>query len=247
MAWIKSHQNLERNPKLHDLMSLMGWDVNQTIGTLHRLWWWVVDYAEDGDLRRFNPRQISRACGVQEDMSDRFMSSLIECRFIDTDPYLRIHDWWDHCGSWLQSKYKRTESSWKKIRSLYVQEPDLLRNSCVTVTQPGKIRKDKIRKDKKRGEEKEKISLMWNATQLPKIERWSQDRLEKLSLRLQSEHFRNSIETVISKLSQSKFALGGGRDGWKVSIDWILANDTNYVKVLEGKYDDKSEDRFAKY
>lgn len=39
MAWIESHQQLERHPKTHELMGLMGWDLDATIGKRMRGWW----------------------------------------------------------------------------------------------------------------------------------------------------------------------------------------------------------------
>jgi len=34
-------------------------------------------------------------------------------------------------------------------------------------------------------------------------------------------------------MSKSPFLTG---DGWKVSFDWLIENDTNYLKTLEGNY-----------
>jgi hypothetical protein len=51
LAWIESHQTLEKHPKTLDLMNATGWDLDTCLGKLHRFWYWCVDYAEDGDLR----------------------------------------------------------------------------------------------------------------------------------------------------------------------------------------------------
>jgi hypothetical protein len=119
MAWIESHQKLEKHPKVIDLMCAMGWSLNETIGALHRFWWWCVDYAEDGDLRKHNDARIAIAVGLNVDSGKHFVESMVQSCWIDRDPYFRVHDWWQYIGLFLQIKYKHNPSSWKKIRSKY--------------------------------------------------------------------------------------------------------------------------------
>jgi hypothetical protein len=107
-------------------------------------------------------------------------------------------------------------------------------------------------KDKDKDKDKEEdtdteVQAVWNATSLPKCITLSSGRKEKLRQRLKSKHFRENYKAAIEKLSKSSFAKGHSDKGWKVSIDWFLDNDTNYVKALEGKYDDKPRSIFEKY
>lgn len=91
------------------------------------------------------------------------------------------------------------------------------------------------------------IEKYWNSKdKLPKIIVMSDIRKIKLKERLKSPKFKESWKEVIDKLAQSKFCQGHNDRNWKVTIDWLSANDNNYAKVLEGKYDDK-KDRFAAY
>ena len=46
--WFKSHKELDRHPKTLHFRSLMDWSQNETVGFLHRFWWWALDYAPDG-------------------------------------------------------------------------------------------------------------------------------------------------------------------------------------------------------
>ena len=41
---------------------------------------------------------------------------------------------------------------------------------------------------------------------------------------------------ILNGIKESDFCLGKNNSGWKVDFDWIISNDTNYLKVLEGKY-----------
>lgn len=142
MAWIESHQDLERHPKTLNLMSMMGWSVNETIGILHRFWWWCVDYAEDGDLRKYNDSTIASVVGLNSDMAKKFIDSMVSCGgenvsgFIEREPYFRIHDWWDYIGKFLQIKYKQTPERWEKVRKLYNRSKNSSKNSSKTHNQP---------------------------------------------------------------------------------------------------------------
>lgn len=47
------------------------------------------------------------------------------------------------------------------------------------------------------------------------------------------------IQQVFDKMQASAFLKGGNARGWKATFDWLLINDTNWLKVYEGQYDDK--------
>lgn len=119
MAWIESHQELERHPKMLELKQIMGWSLNETIGALHRFWWWCVDYAETGDLRKYNDEQLTAVIGLDNKQSKVFIEAMVKVKWLERDPYFRIHDWWDYAGRYLQGKYGREPKKWKAIQKLY--------------------------------------------------------------------------------------------------------------------------------
>lgn len=65
------------------------------------------------------------------------------------------------------------------------------------------------------------------------------------------------VQEIFDRCSSSRFLKGDNNRGWKADFDWI-SNKTNWVKILEGKYDNKepqnqtnsyetqSQDRFVK-
>ncbi len=124
MAWIESHQQLLNHPKVMDLSAAMGWDVDVVIGKLHRLWWWCIDYAEDGDLRKHREGRIAAAMNVPVSDAKKLVKELVEAGWIDSEPYLRIHDWWDYAGKYLQGRYKRSPELWQAIRAKYITTPE---------------------------------------------------------------------------------------------------------------------------
>lgn len=94
---------------------------------------------------------------------------------------------------------------------------------------------------------KKTIQDIWNACpDLPAIKSWSRERNEKLITRCKSEFFLANFQEALKKIISSSFCRGKNDRTWKASLDWFLANDTNFLKALEGKYDDH-EDKFAKY
>ncbi len=124
MSWIESHQSLINHPKLLKLSSLTGYDLDKCIAKLHRLWWWALDYAEDGDLRRFTSEEIG--LGIQiSDANDakRFYAGLIGSDFID-EKTLYIHDWLDYAGRYLKSKYHTNNpAKYEKILKKHSGKP----------------------------------------------------------------------------------------------------------------------------
>jgi hypothetical protein len=135
MAFIESHQKVERHRKTKRLMSIMNWSLDITVGKLHRFWWWALDYAEDGDLSRFTPEELGDSVGLSGDTSSRWVEAMLESGWFDREPYFRIHDWWDYVGAFLRSKYKRNKEKWEAIRDKCLDKKSTC-NGYVTVTQP---------------------------------------------------------------------------------------------------------------
>ncbi|GAH08449.1 unnamed protein product [marine sediment metagenome] len=96
------------------------------------------------------------------------------------------------------------------------------------------------------------VAEYWNSKKrLPKCRYMTDSRMRKLAARLKEPLFADNWKLIIDKMEASDFVTGNiianasyyvtNKDvrSWKATIDWLLANDTNYVKVLEGKYDNK--------
>ena len=119
MSWIESHQALEKHPKTLDLAQRMGWTLDETIGKLHRFWWWCLDYAPDGDLRKHSVAVLAGSVGIPPASAEEFLINMLESRWIDKKPYRRIHDWWEYVGRFLQIRYKHNPLKGQEIRDAY--------------------------------------------------------------------------------------------------------------------------------
>ncbi len=49
--------------------------------------------------------------------------------------------------------------------------------------------------------------------------------------------FLSDFREAVRRAAATPFLCGAGPAGWRANFDWIIANDTNYLKVLEGRYD----------
>lgn len=127
MAWLESHQTLGAHPKTRKLAHLLGISRAATIGHLHYLWWWAMDYAQDGDLSRFEPLDIAIGAEWEGD-ADAFVEALVRAGFVDADDrVLIIHDWWEYGGKLIEKR--RTDAERK--RAARGQSPDDTRTAAV--------------------------------------------------------------------------------------------------------------------
>ena len=110
MAWIESHTTLVHHPKISKLARLTGWNHNECLGIMHRVWWWTLTYAEDGRLDEHLPEEISEALGLR--LTDTYTNHnqlfkvLIDAKLMDID--LKIHNWLDYAGRYLKGKYRNS-------------------------------------------------------------------------------------------------------------------------------------------
>lgn len=155
MAWIKSDQSLANHPKLILLARELGITKVKALGHLHLLWYWVLEYADDGELKYLD--LLPDACEWEDD-PQKFIEALIKYEFIDQigEKYV-IHDWLDYSGAFYEKKlYNRIkkQESREKIQEKQEHLDNLTSfdNDLTKVDGQG-LREDKIREDKIREEE----------------------------------------------------------------------------------------------
>jgi len=92
----------------------------------------------------------------------------------------------------------------------------------------------------------DRIREMWNdtVTLCPKVTRLSDSRRQKVYSRIKEmggkEKAKEIIELCFSKINNSSFCTGHNDRHWKAEFDWFFHNGDNWLKVYEGKYDDKT-------
>lgn len=109
MAWIESHQGLANHPKTKRLVRRLNISTPLAVGHLHCLWWWALDFAQDGEISQYDAFDIADACQWQGDPEQLF-ESLIDAGFIDVaDDKRFLHDWYDYAGKLIEIRRKDAE------------------------------------------------------------------------------------------------------------------------------------------
>lgn len=73
----------------------------------------------------------------------------------------------------------------------------------------------------------------------PRVQKVTAKRASKIKARLLEQHFRDNWRAALAMIPASAFLRG--ETGWQADFDWFVANDNNYVKILEGCYSDKKQ------
>jgi hypothetical protein len=74
---------------------------------------------------------------------------------------------------------------------------------------------------------------------LPTVIKMVPRRRRHLRARLADELFAERWPESLQKAGESSFLMGQSRSKWHIIFDWWIKNDVNYLKILEGVYDDK--------
>lgn len=92
----------------------------------------------------------------------------------------------------------------------------------------------------------EEVVSLWNSTctAFPKVVKLTDGRRAKIRTRL--EEFTDKPEAwlpfcgeLFQRVQASEFLRGDNNHGWQASFDWLFENGSNWVKVVEGNYDNK--------
>ena len=135
MAWIESHQELARHPKTKRFARSANISIPCAIGHLHLLWWWCMDYAQDGNLSQWEASDIADAVHWEGE-PEKLLEALIESRFVDLiDEVASIHDWADYGGRLMAIKQKDRERK-RKSDALRRNSSGIRAESAVTQHNP---------------------------------------------------------------------------------------------------------------
>lgn len=139
MVWIESHAALKDHPKTRKLARLLNVSLAAAIGHLHGLWWWAMEYAEDGDLHRYDAAEIA-AGGLWEGDPAIFIDSLCEAGLMDGTTgsnNLAIHDWMDYAGRLVEIRRRKADSmKLKRAATLPARAVTVTARAVTNRTQP---------------------------------------------------------------------------------------------------------------
>jgi 5-methylcytosine-specific restriction endonuclease McrA len=133
MAWIESHQSLRDHPKTRKLSHILGTSLPATIGHLQCLWWWAIDYAEDGNLSRFDTTDIAIG-GEWDQNAETFVDALVTVGFLNyAAEGLTVHDWDDYAGKLIErrkAKVRRDLAARHRFRMVIIERDGYVCGIC---------------------------------------------------------------------------------------------------------------------
>lgn len=100
-----------------------------------------------------------------------------------------------------------------------------------------------VSKDTVRQTEVRRVVEEWNKLGVNTVRKMSESstRYKMISARIKEYGVEDVIKAV-RKVKESDFLRGGGKRGWMIDFEWF-ARPNNFIKVYEGKYDNKDSNR----
>lgn len=93
----------------------------------------------------------------------------------------------------------------------------------------------------------ELVMVLWNSSakrSIPKVKAMSPARKEKVKLRVKEmggwAKAKETLAECFQKIGESDFC-NGATGKWVATFDWFFDNEKNWMKVLEGNYDNRQE------
>lgn len=107
--------------------------------------------------------------------------------------------------------------------------------------------KEKERKGEKRIYPCRDIAALWNdicGGSLPRVKAVSENRRQKIKCRCEewgkdNEAWLQQARELFERVIASDFLRGDNKSGWIATFDWLFENSKNWIKVMEGNYDNK--------
>lgn len=125
---------------------------------------------------------------------------------------------------------------------------NMLQNFVEVVTQENILCGLDKEEDKEKDKEEDSVTAVknqWNefakANGLTQVMNIIGKRKQQFNSRLKEDGF--DFSKILICASESEFLLGKNDRGWKMDFDFIVKNNTNFLKILEGKYKTNSANK----
>ena len=133
-------------------------------------------------------------------------------------------------------------------------------NTVITPDSKGKETKGEETKPKEKKRKENKVQYpcsdivaLWNdicGGALPRVKALNENRRQKIKCRCEewgkdSDAWLQQARDLFERVTASDFLRGGNKSGWIATFDWLFENQKNWVKVVEGNYDNNRSARGA--
>lgn len=230
------------HPKFKRLMKRLGVNQYEAVGILELLWGMAAQFADDGNLSRFDAESIAAYIGWEKN-SDELVTALVECGWLDrSDNNLAIHDWADHMPNFLLDRRRKREQRDAnrlgkdgKSSTCPGHSRNVTGQSYPTKPSPTKPSPTKPRKESANAEavKPEEVFDYWNRSKATtKARKLTDSRKRAIQLRLRDPDWpwREAID-LLPIPNRPGFK-------WQPDIDWLVESDKHAYNIVEGKYGD---------
>lgn len=181
---------------------------------------------------------------------EKWIKALVEAKLIflyeyEDREYLKLSKWENHQQvRATKSKYPTPDMEGIRLISNDIHCNQLQANVPVFVSVSDSSKRIRNRDKGEEGTETtphSEVQEIFNrvCSSFGKVQKMSNSRKDKLRTRWQEIKTLEAFETICLKMESSDFLKGDNKQKWKATFDWILENDNNWVKVIEGNYDNK--------
>ncbi|MCQ2058698.1 MAG: DUF4373 domain-containing protein [Bacteroidaceae bacterium] len=132
----------------------------------------------------------------------------------------------------------------RKLSDNNISDAETPQSTVQYSTVQEKIEKESIHKRK--NFPYQEIAEKWNlicGKKLPRVNQLSDSRKAKIRSRLNEwggqEAWIPTAEALFETIAESHFLTGGNNNSWTATFDWVFNNSTNWMKVMDGNYNDK--------
>lgn len=243
MDWFRVDSGLPEHHKVRRLAYLLKAEPIQILGLLIRLFCWVARNREYGNLDGMWTCDIANSAGWHGD-PDEFVNALVEAGWLDKDEdgVLSIHDWEDR-QPLIRRRRNVNAKSTSRAQHGNATSTSSSRDDAVTVSPRARATDTQTdRQETPMSANTDDVMPIETGIKtyhdlcpsLPKVRRVTSGRRKKWKTRARDAGFAALFDEACRQLEASTFA----KEGKWASFDWLIENDTNFVKAAEGKYAD---------
>ena len=155
----------------------------------------------------------------------------------------------------LERRSKLSQAGKKGMASRWNNANEDITPNKEVITQDSKEKETKVKESKGKKIEYpyQDIVALWNSvcSSLPKIKSLNDNRRNKIRLRLAEMRADNPricldhLKELFERVAASDFLCGNNTNGWTATFDWVFENSKNWLKIVEGNYDNDRGSRSA--
>lgn len=230
--WMKIELELPDKPEVHAMAGMLNIDPDAVVGKLIRVWQWFDKHTTDGNAYGVTYLLLDRITNVTG-----FSEAMVFVGWLEQKDKI-LH----------MPKFDRHTSQSAKTRASTAKRVAKSRNAeSVTESLPEKRREENINTPIVAKADicphQEIIALYHeHLPMLNQVRAWTPARANALKARWREDVRRQNLdywERMFKYIAKSDFLTG--KDGkWQADLEWII-KEANFVKILEGKYENKGE------